>query len=293
MDRQRRTAVILLVITAVLWSTGGLLIKMVSWSPPAIAGGRSLIAALLMLAVIRRPKARFTADMVIASLAYAGTVLCFVAANKLTTAANAILLQYTAPVFVALLGAKLLKERAGKADWAAIAAVLAGMVLFFLDDLGGGRWIGNLIGILSGIFFALFTVFMRRQKDGNPIESCFWGNIVTAAIGLPFILREGVPGTADLAGILLLGLFQLGLSYILYSRAIRHVTALDAILIPVIEPLLNPVFVMIAFGEFPGPFSAIGGAVILAAVIFRSLSAVYGRGQSKPATDFGNVDFPR
>ncbi|MHB8962572.1 MAG: DMT family transporter [Saccharofermentanales bacterium] len=280
MDRQRIKAIIMLVFTALLWSTGGLLIKMVDWNPLAIAGSRSLIAAILMLSIIRRPKTRVNINLVMCSLMYACTVIFFVTANKLTTSANAILLQYTAPVFVAILGIWLLKEKTRRSDWLAILCVMGGMVLFFLDDLQAGSILGNVIAILSGVSFALFIIFLRRQKDEAPMESCLWGNILTAAIGIPFMIREGLPDRSGLIGILLLGVFQLGLSYILYSWAIRHVTALEAILIPVIEPIFNPVFVLIAFGEVPGRFAIIGGIIIIAAIVTRSVFALYGRNRA-------------
>jgi drug/metabolite transporter (DMT)-like permease len=277
MERQRIKAIMLLVFTALLWSTGGLLIRMVSWNPLAIAGARSLIAAVLMLVIIRRPKTRLNFNLVMCSFTYACTVILFVTANKLTTSANAILLQYTAPVFVAILGIKLLKEKTRCSDWLAIGFVMGGMVLFFLDDLQTGGILGNGIAILSGVSFALFIIFLRRQKDEAPMESCFWGNVLTAVIGLPFIIREGMPDRSGMIGIVLLGVFQLGLSYILYSWAIKHVTALEAILIPVIEPIFNPIFVLIAFGELPGRYAVIGGMVIITAIVARSVFAIYGR----------------
>jgi drug/metabolite transporter (DMT)-like permease len=266
--RQRSKAQALLAATAALWSLGGLFIKMVEWNPLAIAGMRSAIAALLMLTVVRKSKITWSFHQIGGAVAYAGTVILFVSANKMTTAANAILLQYTAPIYVALLGAWLLKERTKILDWITIAFVLGGMVLFFLDHLSTGGMIGNLVAILSGVTFAFLVIFLRLQKDGAPLESMFLGNILTALIGLPFMFQS-MPSGKSWAGLAILGIFQLGLSYILYSMAIKHVTALEAILVPVIEPILNPVWVFLFMREVPGKWALTGGLIVLLAVTAR------------------------
>lgn len=266
--RVRSTALLLLAATAALWSLGGLFIKMVEWNPVAIAGMRSAIAALLMLTVVRKSRITWSFYQIGGAVAYAGTVILFVSANKMTTAANAILLQYTAPVYVALLGAWLLKERTRIVDWVAIAFVLGGMVLFFVDHLSPGGMVGNIVAILSGVSFAFLVIFLRLQKDGAPLESMFLGNVLTALIGLPFMFQS-MPNAKSWAGLAILGIFQLGLSYILYARAIKHVTALEAILVPVIEPILNPVWVFLFMGEVPGKWALAGGLVVLLAVTAR------------------------
>jgi len=268
-EMEKRTrAIIYLVITAVLWSLGGILIKSVKWNPVAIAGARSAISSLVILAYIRKPKFTWSSDQILAAIFYAGTVILFVSANKLTTAANAILLQYGAPVYVAILGSIILKEKTTISDWITIAVVIFGMFLFFLDELQPGNLFGNIVAILSGVAFALYIIFMRKQKDESPIESTLLGNILTAIIGLPFMLNSSPTGSSWI-GIVLLGTVQLGLSYILYSIAIKEVTALEAILIPIIEPILNPIWVFLAMGEAPGRWAFIGGVIILASVTLR------------------------
>ena len=265
---KRTRAIIYLVITAVLWSLGGILIKSVKWNPVAIAGARSAISSLVILAYIRKPKFTWSSDQILAAIFYAGTVILFVSANKLTTAANAILLQYGAPVYVAILGSIILKEKTTISDWITIAVVIFGMFLFFLDKLQPGNLFGNIVAILSGVAFALYIIFMRKQKDESPIESTLLGNILTAIIGLPFMLNSSPTGSSWI-GIILLGTVQLGLSYILYSIAIKEVTALEAILIPIIEPILNPIWVFLAMGEAPGKWAFIGGVIILTSVTLR------------------------
>lgn len=268
-----RKAIILLAITALLWSTGGLLIKMVTWNPIAIAGGRSLVAACFMLIFIKSPKIKWSVPFVMGALMYAATVILFVSANKATTAANAILLQYTAPIYIAIFGVWILKERTTLLDWMTIGVVLFGMVLFFLDDLKPGDIIGNTLAILSGISFAFLIMFMRKQKNADPLQSVFWGNVLTALIGLPFMIG-GIPDKKSVIGILLLGIFQLGLSYVLYSIAIKQVSALEGILIPILEPIFNPVLVMIAFREMPAKYSIIGGSIIVLAIVLRGVIQV-------------------
>jgi len=265
---ERYRAIALLIVTAILWSLGGLLIKAVPWNPMAIAGTRSAIAALLLFAVIRRPHFTWSTAQIGGTIAYALTVILFVAANKLTTAANAILLQYTSPLYVALLGAHFLGERTTRLDWATIALALGGMALFFLDDLAIGGFWGNVCAILSGATFACLVLFLRRQKDSSPLESVLLGNILTALVSLPFVFHSP-PALSGWVRLGLLGVFQLGLPYVLYTLAIRQVTALEAILIPVVEPILSPLWVFLAMGEAPGPWALLGGLIVLTSVTAR------------------------
>lgn len=278
---KKSTAVILLLATAALWSFGGVLIKLVDWNPIAIAGMRSAIAALFILIIIRRPKITWSFPQIGGALCYAATVILFVSANKLTTSANTILLQYTAPIYVALLGAWFLKERVKLSDWVTIFFVLAGIVLFFFDKLSTGGVYGNILAIVSGVTFAGTIIFMRSQKDTSPLESAFIGNVATAIIGLPFIFSS-MPDLSSWIGLIILGVFQLGLSYILYSIAIKRVTALEAILIPVLEPILNPVWAFLFIGEKPGLWAFVGGIIVIATITIRCILPVI---RHKPAID--------
>ena len=257
-----------LIVTAILWSSGGLLIKWISWNPMAIAGMRSAVAALVLLVALRRPHLTWSSAQIGGAIAYTVTVILFVLANKLTTAANAILLQYTSPIYVALFGAWFLGERATWLDWATILVVIGGMGLFFFDDLTTGGFWGNVCAISSGVTFACFVLFMRKQKNDSPLESVFLGNILTALIGFPFMFQT-MPNASSWVGLLLSGMLQLGLSHVLYSVAIKHVAALEAILISVIEPILNPVWVLLVLGEAPGPWAFLGGFVVLVSVTVR------------------------
>lgn len=270
-DPAHRRAVLMLLATATLWSLGGLLIKWVDWNPMAIAGTRSLIGAAV-IALAFRKELRFTGsfDQIGAAVAYAGTVVLFVVANKLTTAANAILLQYTAPVYVALFSPWFLGERAQSRDWLSLAAILVGMLLFFGDKLSFHGYLGNGVALVSGFCFAWLTLFLRRHGEESSISALVLGNMLAGAIGLPFMFQS-LPDAGGWMGLLLLGAVQLGLPYVMYSFALRRVRAVEGILIPMIEPVLNPVWVFLLLGETPGPLALLGGAIILGAVLFRAM----------------------
>ena len=265
-DAARARAMLLLVLTAVFWSFGGILIKWVQWHPMAISGMRSAIGALTILAVFRRMRFTWSRDQVGAAIAYAGTVTLFVVATKLTTAANAILLQYTAPVHVALLG-----EPSRRRDAVSIVVLLGGMSLFFLDQLSPAGFRGNVAALGSGVCFGWLTLLLRRQKGGSGIESILLGNIIAAAVGLPFMFGS-MPDARSWAGLLLLGTVQMGIPYVLFSMAVRNVPAVTAILVPMIEPVLNPVWVLLLIGEAPSPMAVAGGIVILGTVAARCLA---------------------
>lgn len=267
-------AVLLLLTAAVLWSFGGVLIKLIAWSPLGIAGMRSAIAGLFIFLFLRKSKISFSKVQIACAIAYACTTTGFVVGNKLTTAANVILLQYTAPIYVALFGSWFLNERAHLFDWMVILICMGGMVLFFLDELTfGGLW-GNVISIFSGITFAAMILLLRKQKSGEPLESILLGNILVALVMLPFMF-ESMPDTQSWIGLGLLGMFQLGLSYVLYSMAIKRVTALEGVLIPVVEPVLNPVWVFLLIGERPGSWAIAGGIIIFVTISIRSIIPVY------------------
>jgi drug/metabolite transporter (DMT)-like permease len=267
---EHRLAVFLMIVTNLLWSSGGLLIKGVDWNPVAIAGVRSAVAALVIWLAFRGQRLSWSKAQVVGAVAYAATVILFVSATKLTTAANAILLQYTMPLYVALFGAWILNEKPTAADWATISVIAGGMGLFFLDQLSAGGLLGNVCGAASGATLAAFCLCMRKQKDASPFGTVLLGNLLTALIGLPFML-DSSPGTEGWINLALLGVVQLGLAYTCYSVAIKHVTALETALIGAIEPVLNPIWVFLVLAEKPGMWAMVGGSIILAAVTIRCI----------------------
>ena len=267
---KRTQAVLLLLAAAVLWSLAGVLIKWVSLPALAVAGFRSAIALPVLLLFFGRRAVNFSAAQLIGAVCYAATVTLFVSATKLTTSGNAILLQYTAPLYVALLSGWLLHERTRWFDWAAIATVLCGMSLFFIDQLSADGLTGNILAVLSGVAFASLIIAMRRQKDASPAGSAILGNLLTVLICLPWMVQTQ-PGGVDWIGLALLGVFQLGLSYACYVVAIKNVTAMEGILIPVLEPILNPLWTLLFMGERIGPWALLGGVVVILSIVFRGV----------------------
>ncbi|MEO6787213.1 MAG: DMT family transporter, partial [Chthoniobacteraceae bacterium] len=270
---RHRSAVLLLVITSVLWSLGGVLLKQVDWHPMAKAGARSAIAAVVIFAWLRRPKFSWSPNQILGAAAYAVTVSTFVIATDLTTAANAIFLQYTAPAYVAVLGWWMLGERTQPRDWLCIALAVAGVAMLCRDGLAANNFAGIAAGLASGFCMALMVIFLRREKDGSPVAALLLGNIATAVIGLPFgILGAGkMPDATGWAALVTLGVLQLGVPYILYGLAIRHVSAIEGILIPLLEPVLNPLWVFIFLGEVPRAWTVAGASLVLVAMLSRGL----------------------
>jgi len=281
--RDHQRALVLLALCGLFWSTAGLLIKLVDWNVAAIWSARSAIAAAGLWAV-RRPSLRSTSARISAAewraaCALAATTGLFILANKLTTAANAILIQYSAPIWVALLGSWLLGERTTRLDWLTILAVLAGITLFFFEQLTFDHVAGNLVALGSGVAFALNTLWFRKVAitpdatgPSDPLRPMLLGNLIGAALGAPFLLLSPPPGLTGWSALAALGLVQQAAAYLCYARAIRHATALEAMLVPIIEPILSPVWVAIAFGERPGPWAILGGAIVVGAVTTRAIA---------------------
>jgi len=259
--------------TAFLWSIAGLFIKVIDWNPIAIAGMRSLIASIIIFSYLKHPKIHFSFPQIAAAIANAATMLLFVSANKTTTAANAIILQYFAPVLTVFIGAILLKERTRIEHFTALPLVMAGIVFMFFDELSYGKLFGNVLAIMSAITFSFYFVFMRMQKDGSPLESILLSHWLTAGICIIVSLFLPLPHITlkSLVAIAVLGIVQIGLSAVLFSIAIKRVSAVQANLIAVIEPVFNPVWVFFAIREAPGIHAMIGGGIIVLAVTITSI----------------------
>jgi drug/metabolite transporter (DMT)-like permease len=275
---------------ALLWSLAGLFIKFIDWHPFAIAFGRSFIAAIFLLIWIRKPRFTFSVPQVLAALSYSATMLLFIYANKATTSANAILLQYGQPIYVAIIGAFVLKEKPHAEHWIAFAFMALGMGLFFMGDSSGNRGLdggslpGNLAAVTSGLTFALYAIFMRKQKEGSPIESALMAHIFTAAASFVICLFLPMPkfNAASLAAIAGLGVLQIGLASVLFAVGIKRVTALDSSLIGVLEPVFNPVWVFLVLGERPGANALAGGGIIIAAVLVSTAFSLRREDRERP-----------
>ena len=289
-----RKAIYCMALAAVFFSTSGLFIKVISVAPLPLLGVRGAFAALAIALYMAspslpkarrnrtyapppdqpkpRPKFRLTLPMLGGAISLVGAQAFFIIAVRETTSANAIFLQYTAPVFVAFFGIHYLRESVGKLDWLALGAISVGLLCFYGDGLTAGGAFGNLFGLLAGLTFAWFLLFMRKQKDSSTIETVLLGNALSALIGLPF-LPAAAPNLADWMGMLFLGFFQIGLPSILIALAIKELTAVGAVLIQTLEPILNPVWVLLFIGEMPTPLALLGGAIVIGAVTFRSVLA--------------------
>lgn len=258
---------------AFLWSVAGLFIKILDWNPFLIAGMRSLIAFLFLFAIVRSVRLTWSWPLVGTALANAATMLLFIAANKTTTAANAILLQYLAPVFTAILGVLILKERVRREQVIALLLTPVGMALLFFDRLSAGQLLGNVLALISACTFALMFIFTRMQKEGNPLQSLMASHAITALIALSVAVFLPVPRftPAALGSILVLGVLQIGLATLFFAYGIKRVSAVTANLIALIEPVFNPVWVFLLLREVPSVQSLLGGFLIIGSVAAASV----------------------
>jgi drug/metabolite transporter (DMT)-like permease len=277
---------LLIAATALLWSFGGLLIKLVPWDAMTIVGIRSLIAGAVMAVYMRRPRITFSPAVILGGLSLSATTILFVFANKLTTAANAIVLQYVAPIFVLILSAIFLKKRFRTPDIAAVIVVFIGIALFFFDRLQANALLGNILAVLAGVSFA--GVFLINQMKGaKPEEALLLGHIINFIVSIPFVVKNVTFEPMPWLYIVLLGVFQLGLAYVLFSIGIRRTPPVQASLIATLEPLLNPVWVLLLTGERPGLFALIGGAVVITTIVIYSIGSSKKQNQAKAAPAAG------
>ena len=264
------SAYILLIGAALLWSLGGLFIKLVDLHPVAITGIRSLGAATVFLLYIKKPKWYWRPYFIGGILAYSAMVILYVISIRLTTAANAIFLEFTAPVWVIIFGYFILKEKVTILDVGIMAIIFIGMGLFFMDELSFTGFWGNIMALVAGVCLALVTVILRKEKEGA-YEIVLFGNGITALICLPFMVDGWQSHLInDWIMIFFLGVFQLGIPYVMYTTALMYVPAIDAILVGMIEPILNPVWVFLFIGERMGDWAFVGGVLVLGGSLGRS-----------------------
>jgi drug/metabolite transporter (DMT)-like permease len=268
--------------TALLFSTGGAAIKacgLTAWQVASFRSGVAAVALALLVPAARRVSWR----VLLVGVAYAGTLVSFVLANKLTTAAQAVFLQAAAPLYVVFLERWLLATPIARRDLPILVAVGVGIVLLFVGS--GGTYAtapdpvrGNVIAIVSGVFYAFLMVGLRwlagdaAAPRGTAAAATLWGNVLACAAALPLALPVVDSRPVDWAVIAYLGVFQIALAYYLMTRAMRTLTALDTAVLLLVEPLLNPTFVWMVHGETPTPMAMTGGALVLAATTWRSVA---------------------
>lgn len=268
---------------AILFSTGGAAIKathLTGWQVASFRSGVAALAVLLMLPAARRG---FGGLAAVVAAAYAATMILFVLANKLTTAASTIFLQATAPIYLVLLGPWLLKEPIRGRDVPFMAALATGLALFFVGRDASSATApdpvaGNVLAALSGVGWAFAVAGLRFMSKrgaagGGGAAAVVLGNVFAFAVCLPFALPVVSVGGADLGIVAFLGVFQIGLAYVLLNYGLHHVGALEASLLLLAEPVLNPLWAWLVHGERPTAWALAGGGVIVAATLAHTLTS--------------------
>ena len=267
MSRQTK-GILYVFISAVLFSMGGLFVKLVPWNPLAINGIRNLIALIVfgIYLKVTHHKLVINGAVLFGAVCMAGTTTLYCLANKLTTAANAIVLQFTAPVFVIFLMWIFFKERPKKLDVTACVFVFIGILCFFIDGLSSGNMLGNGVAMLSGVCYA--GVFMMNSfPDSDSQSSIFLGQIISALTGSWFVFGETDFGVAAVGGILVLGVFQVAVAYIFMAKGLEDTPAVTASLTTAIEPILNPILVALVYHEVVTSLALVGAIIVVGAIV--------------------------
>jgi drug/metabolite transporter, DME family len=277
----------LVLIAVFLWSTGGLFIKLTALDAYQVTFYRSLFAAVTVMILTRKDGLKIDLFGVFTSIIYALLLFLFVWATKKTTAANAIFLQYTAPIYILILAPFLIGEKFHLRDLLTVAIVIAGMSLFFVGKLEISDYQGNIAALFSGVFLGLYIMLLRhpRARGFNPTIAVIYGNLLLAALNAPTGI-SALPSMTpmDWFAVSFLGIVQIGISYVFFVRGVTGGTRpLDASLIGFIEPLLNPVWVFIFVGERPSQWAVVGGMIIIAAIAFHTVRQYSGRNRVTPA----------
>ncbi len=270
MEKQVKTShlgVSFFVISALCFSLGGVLVKSVPWGVMSLCGARSLLAAIeiFIYMKIRRHRLVIDKSTVFCGLAMTLQGLLYILANRMTTAANAIVLQYTAPIFIILFTWLLFREKPTKLDVGAVFVILFGVVLFFIDSISGGGMAGNVIAVVSGVAYS-FVFMMKKFPGSDSLSSVFIGCLFGAVVGLPFVFGESDFSGGVIVGVLLIGLVQFGLAYICIAEGLNSVAPLTASLISMIEPVLNPILAAVVLHEYLGVMAFVGAAVVIGGV---------------------------
>lgn len=270
-QKNSRRGMLLMLLCAVMWSISGLLIKMTTWHSIAVSGGRSFFAALVMAAYMKCARIPFVLSR--KSIGGAVSLTCvfilFVYATKLTSSANAIVLQDSAPIFVLLYNLIFRKTRVRALDFVTIALAFSGILLFFMDQLSAGGLTGNILAVLAGIAFAANMIQQSECTQAEGMSGILLGHVATFLIGLPFMFLYDTPFTSEnLTAIVLLGVVQLGIPYVLYAVAAHQCSPLAISLIGMAEAVFNPIWVALAYGEIPGLISLEGAVILLGATAF-------------------------
>ncbi|MFZ1517522.1 MAG: EamA family transporter [Ignavibacteriaceae bacterium] len=257
--------------TAILWSSGGLFIKLISLDSMELSFFRCAIAAVVFALMFRKRILKLNRLALLNSFAYAAVLILFVIATKTTTAANAIFLQSTAPIYVLIFEPLLTKTKWERINIITIVVCFLGMILFFMGDLTPGDIKGNIAALLAGVAFAAFFLGMKKNEPQYGESSIFYGNVIVALICIPFITDMNSISLQDFAMVSFLGVFQIAFAYALFSYGLKRIIAVEASIISMFEPVLNPIWVYIGYGEVPSIYAIIGGIIIMTAITVRTL----------------------
>jgi DME family drug/metabolite transporter len=270
MNQTRSFAILLTILAAILWSTGGLFIKLLPLDAFTILFYRSLYAGLIFILIFRKSLFRFNRLSVISSLFYAPLLITFVTSTKLTTAANAIFLQYTAPAFVLLLEPYFIRTKLKKINIFTVVVCFTGMVLFFVEQFTKpDNWLGIWLAVGSGFILTGLLITQKMNKPEFQPGAVFMGNMLVCVITLPWFISSPLPSFSENNFLMILGFGQLGLGFALFLYGQKYLPAIESSLIAMLEPILNPVWVFLGHGEFPGYWAVVGGMVIIIALVFR------------------------
>ena len=276
MSKEHR-GILQMLMCATLWSIAGIFMKFLPWHGLAVASIRSLFAGITIVVYMYMKHFRFCINprTLLAGFFAGSTFVLFSLANKLTTAANAIVLQFTCPVFVVLFSALLYHKRIRSADALVVLIVLIGIALFFFDQLSPAGMLGNLVAIAAGMVMSGMYITIGDIEGEERFSAVLIGQLFAFAVGLPVVfVTRPLFNAITVSCIVILGVFQLGLAYILYVKSAETCPPLACCLLGAVEPLLNPVWVLIFNGERPGPFALVGGLIVITSV---TLWCMYGR----------------
>lgn len=281
--KKENKAMLEMLICAALWSIAGIFIKLIPWNSFVISALRSLFAGITVFVYIRikNYKVVINRQTLIPGLLLGIVYIAFVAANKLTTAANAIVLQFTDPIFIVIFSALFFGQRFKKRDLIAIIFTFAGIAMFFLDQLKGGYFLGNIVAIFAGACLGGMFVTMGNAQPQERFSAILIGQIFAFAFGLPFIITTNPEFSAlPVLYVIILGVLQLGIPYVLYGIAAENCPPLACSLLGAVEPLLNPLWVFLFDGEKPGVFALIGGVIVIASVTVWCISGSKTEGEA-------------
>lgn len=262
---------LLILLAALFWSLAGVFIKFLDLHPLTIVFYRSLFASLVFVPFLKSSEFRFNTAIIVSVISYTAAITAFVSANKLTTAANAIVLQYTAPVLVYLFSRLVLGEKISSPNAFALAVSMAGVGFISFDSAGQPEMSGVLLALLSGVLFAIYMVNLQRMKEFSAIYVTWSNNLLCAVLLLPFVKAPLSLSIDQLCIVAVMGAVQLGLPYFLFSKGLQTISLQEAALIALIEPVLNPLWVALTVGEIPSFATLVGGAMILMALAVRYL----------------------